>query len=122
LWASIQLTLITGIRSRPQLSGAAGQAPAAAQASHSSNVTSNLDTAIGCASVTSCCGRSRPVWLPSNSGSDSLSGAPMTNVPAGTTTIAGQPAAHSVNSEPGFAAFSWSIVSTAAPIARSTPK
>ena len=54
------------------------------QASHSSNLTANRPTANGLANVTMCCGRSSAV-LPT-----SLSGDPMTNLPAGTTTISGQ--------------------------------
>src|SRR5215475_4556576 len=45
--ASTQLTLIAGIFPRPQTSGTRGHAAAATQASHSSNVTSNLETANG---------------------------------------------------------------------------
>src|ERR1700730_1154487 len=99
--ASFQLSLITGISPRPQRSGTRGHAPAATQASHSSNVTSNLETANGLAIVTSCCGRSlasRP---------DSFSGEPIMNLPGGTTIITGQPFAHSLTSEPGFHAFAF---------------
>src|ERR1700680_3358041 len=97
--ASPQLTFMTGISPRPQLSGARRHAAAATQASHSSNVTSNLETANGFVIVTSCCGRSLA------SRSDSFSGEPIMNLPAGTTIITGQPFAHSLKSEPGFAAF-----------------
>src|SRR6202022_2152434 len=111
--ASPQLTLITGISPRPQRSGTRGHAAAATQASHSSNVTSNLETANGFATVTSCCGRSPP------SPSDSLFGEPIMNLPAGTTIITGQPFAHSLKSEPGFPAFAFSCstVSTVGSIA-----
>src|ERR1700731_1057249 len=110
--ASSQLTLITGISPRPQRSGTRGHAAAATQASHSSNGTSNLETANGLAIVTSCCGRllaSRP---------DSFSGEPIMNLPAGTTIITGQPLAHSLKSEPGFPAFAFSssTVSTVGPL------
>src|SRR6516162_5023518 len=112
--ASSQVTLITGWLPRPKaLSDALAQAPAATQASHSANVTSVLPTAKGLAIVTSCCG-------PSNSSSRpfSPSGEPMLDLPAGTTTIVGQPVTHSLNSDPGLAAFSFScaIVSTRGPM------
>src|SRR6202047_115457 len=100
--ASPQLTLITGISPRPPRSGTRGHAAAATQASHSSNVTSNLETANGFATVTSCGGPSLA------SRSDSFSGEPIMNLPAGMTVIAGQPLAHSLKSEPGFAAFAFS--------------
>jgi hypothetical protein len=95
--ASFQLTLMMGIPPRPQRSEAGGHTPAAAQASHSSNVASNFETAIGLAIETSCLGRS----LARASGS-SL-GEPMLNRPAGITTIAGQ-FAQSLNSAPGLSA------------------
>jgi len=47
--ASFQLTLITGIFPRPRRSGTRGHALVATQASHSSNVASNFETAIGLA-------------------------------------------------------------------------
>src|SRR5262245_32569337 len=106
--ASLQLTLITGIRPRPQWSGTRGHRTAATQASHSSKLTSNLDTANGSATETSRWGPS----LASRSGSSS--GEPIVNLPAGMTIMTGQPVAHSLNSEPGSAAlaFSCSTVST----------
>src|SRR5215831_8401977 len=115
--ASTQLTLIAGILPRPQTSGTRGQAAAATQASHSSNVTSNLETANGFVIVTSCCGPS----LAFRSGS--FSGEPMTNFPEGMTIIAGQPFAHSLKSEPGLAAcaFSCSTVSTVGSVAGFCP-
>src|SRR5215510_15992253 len=111
--ASTQLTLIAGILPRPQTSGTRGHAAAATHASHSSNVTSNLETANGFVIVTSCGGPS----LGSRSGS--LSGEPIINLPAGMTIITGQPFAHSLKSEPGFAvgAFPCSPVSTVGSIA-----
>jgi hypothetical protein len=84
----------------PQLEPRAEELAALAIASHSSNVTSNLETANGFATVTSCGGPS----LASRSGS--FSGEPIMNLPAGMTIIAGQPFAHSLKSEPGFAALS----------------
>src|SRR5258706_5979735 len=81
---SPQLTLIAGIFPRPQRSGTRGQAVAATHASHSSNVTSNLEAANGLAIVTLCCGPS----LSTRSGS--LSGETIVKLPAGTTTISGQ--------------------------------
>src|SRR6516164_2265956 len=102
-WASSQVTLKTGWLPRPQLaSDAFAQAPAVTQASHSANVTSVRPTAKGLTIVTSCCGpsfSSRPFSLP---------GEPIVNLPAGTTTTAGQPVAHSLKSDPGLAAFSFS--------------
>jgi hypothetical protein len=79
--ASFQLALITGMSPRPQRSATRGHPASATQASHSSNVTSNLETASGCASVTSCCGPSLV------SRSDSFSGDPITNLPAGMMII-----------------------------------
>src|SRR5262249_37821577 len=111
--ASPQLTSITGISPRPQRSASRGHAAAATHASHASNVTSNLETANGFAMVTSC-------WGPSlTSRFDSLSGEPMMNFPAGMTIITGQPFAHSLKPEPGFAAFAVSCftVSTVGSIA-----
>src|SRR6516164_11728053 len=106
--ASTQLTLITGILSRPHRSGTRGHAAAATQASHSSNVTSNLERANGFAIVTSCGGPSLAFR------SSSFSGEPIMNLPAGMTIISGQPFAHSLKFEPGFdaCAFSCSTVST----------
>src|SRR6516162_5161453 len=102
-WASSQVTLKTGWLPRPQvLSDAFAQAPAATQASHSANVTSVRPTANGLTIVTSCCGPSEAAR------SFSLLGEPIINLPAGTTIIVGQPVAHSVNSAPGVAAFSFS--------------
>src|SRR5437764_551605 len=103
MFASSQLTLVTGRSSRPQpLSSAFGQAPAATQVSHSAKVTAVLLTANGCPIVTSRCGPSSLLR------SFSFTGEPIANLPAGTTIIVGQPFAHSLNSDPGFAAFSFS--------------
>src|SRR5436190_2094585 len=69
----------------------------ATQTSHSSKVTSNLDTAKAGAIVTVCCGLSvdfRP---------GSSSGDPIGNIPAGTTTLSGQPE-HSVKESFGCSA------------------
>src|SRR5215475_7696154 len=111
--ASTQLTLIAGILPRPQTSGTRGHAAAATQASHSSNVTSNLETANGFVIVTSCSGPSLAFL------SGSFSGEPMMNFPEGTTIITGQPFAHSLKSEPGLAAcaLSRSTVSTVGSVA-----
>src|SRR5262245_26867818 len=69
-------TLITGRFPRPQPSslGLYLQPPAAAHASHSASVSSNLPAAKGRAMLTLC----------------SLAGDPIMNLPAGTTTISGQ--------------------------------
>ena len=69
--------------------------PADTQVSHSANVTSCLPTAKGCEIVTSC-GRTSS---PSRPTSDL--GEPMTNEPAGTTTISGQDG-QSRNVSPAF--------------------
>src|SRR5262245_13528554 len=63
--------------------------------------------------ITSCCGPSLALR------SGSLSGEPIMNLPAGMTIITGQPFAHSLKSEPGFAAFAFSCatVSTVGSIA-----
>src|SRR5262249_43184957 len=58
--------------------------PSPVQASHCANVTSYLPTAKGCWKVTLCCG---PSSLPRPF---SLSGEPIRNSPAGSTTISGQ--------------------------------
>src|SRR5215475_399624 len=88
--ACSQVTLITGRVPCPQsLSEMFSQPSYLTQASHSSHVTSNLETAKGFAIVTSCCGPSRarrPV---------SLSGDPIVKLPAGITIISGQSLAHS---------------------------
>ncbi len=78
---------MTGRRPLPQPAspGRCLQPPAATQASHSANVTSNLPTANGRSIVTLRCGPSalsRPA---------SLAGEPIMKLPAGTTTISGQP-------------------------------
>src|SRR5579871_5674866 len=74
---------MTGCRPLPQPSssgcGSFVQPPSAAQASYSSNVTSNLPTANGLAMTTSWTGFS----------SSSPSACPIMNLPAGTTTISG---------------------------------
>jgi hypothetical protein len=106
--ASFQLTLITGIFPRPHRSGTRGHALAATQASHSSNVASNFETAIGLAILTSCRGRSFA------RASASTSGEPMLKRPAEITIIAGQPLAHSLNSAPDFSAFAFSCPAASA--------
>src|SRR6516164_10373266 len=78
-FASTQLTLMAGIVPRPQPSGARGHTVAATQASHSSNVTSNLERANGFAIVTSCGGPSLEIRF------GSFSGEPIMNLPAGMT-------------------------------------
>jgi hypothetical protein len=71
--ASSQLTLITGICPRPQRSATRWHVPASAQASHSANVASNLETANGLAILTSCCGTSL-VDLPGSSSGEHFIG------------------------------------------------
>src|SRR5262245_36757148 len=84
-WASSQLTVIAGCLPPPKECPTCGQPPYWTQASHWSNVSSNLETAKGRTMVTSCCGPSlscRPF---------SVVGDPIMNLPKGTTTtISGQ--------------------------------
>src|SRR5262249_55309829 len=88
-------TLITGRRPRPNPeSSSLGQALSLTHGSQSSNVISNLPTAIGWAIVTACIGPSL------STPPTALSGDPIMNLPAGTTTIGGQ-VAQSLNSVPG---------------------
>jgi hypothetical protein len=97
-------------RPKPWSFGAWLHAPSAAQASHSVNVTSNLPTAKGRASTTSCTGVS------------SLAASePIANVPAGTTTISGH-AGQSLKLSPGLRQRRASAVTPAQPDAcASTP-
>src|ERR1700739_5106136 len=64
--------------------------PPATQASHSANVTANLDTANGLAMVTLCRGSSDG-WWPASFAVD-----PIANEPAGIATISGQSVAQSL--------------------------
>src|SRR5580704_19684368 len=82
------------------------QSPWAAHASQSANVSSYLDTANALAIATWCGGPSL-VCPPFSSGAD-----PMVKEPAGTTTISGQSAVHSLKESPGFSACSAAVVNT----------
>src|SRR5689334_21818797 len=83
-----------------QLSGS-GRFVSATNSAYSSRVTSYLAIASLYPIVTTCCGTECPRSRSGSSGDSSPAGAPIVNVPCGTTTISGQPFEQSRNDVPG---------------------